>query len=193
VRLSNRLKWLGVVALACIVGGVGLYLAVFKGNTNSQKPIVSFLGFTNLSGKRLATFAMTNASSSPVALGVDCFQELVSGNWTRRALTNGSTVTPEAHAWLSSFMDWGGRDNLDSGEGFVFHAAAPITNGSWRIQFLIQERDARDGWRSMWKTIPSNSWAIPSDPKRPNRRFFGWRIFSGPRYTITTPEVPEFQ
>ena len=49
---------------------------------------------------------------------------------------------------------------------------------------LCKEAEKQPGYVSYFALRDTN-------PTKPNRRFFGYRVFSGRRYTFTSPEVPQ--
>jgi hypothetical protein len=190
---SKQTKWIGAAMFAlAIVGFLALLSGSLAYRPTSRDASVTFLGYTNVTGKgRCVIFSITNTSRPRIALLLDSFEEDLAGSWTRRPLTlpSGMHITPEAHAWMSSFVGW--KENLASGDGFIFHVAAPTTNAPWRIRFIAQQRDGWDRWRGMVGMTRPNSIVLFDKPSDPNRRFFGHRVFSGRRYTFLSPEVPQ--
>src|SRR5438105_1986598 len=130
---------------------------------SSQRASVTFLGFTNVPANgRCAIFSLTNASSVLNGFLVDSFEESISGVWARRGLTNGTGLTSQAHAWLSGFLGW--QDSLEPGKTAVFCVPRPVSNGSWRVCFICQEREPKDAWRSFWGTGTPSSAVFVAKP-----------------------------
>jgi hypothetical protein len=139
----------------------------------SEDATVLLIGFTNISSKgKHAMFCFTNNTTTHIAFVPDSLEQKVEGAWVRTPLTGraGRVV----RNWI------GLREELSPEGAFNFYV--PTTNGgTWRLVFMCHERArVRDSVSDVYRHVTdTNAAAVQS------------RVFSGRRYSLTTPEVNE--
>ena len=199
---------LGCAGLLVVIlaGGIGRESAPLTGSSAPPNASISFLGFTNIPGKgQYARFCFTNESTRSIAVTVDSFDESVAGHWVNRRLAtnlgnNNIQFINGGARWLKGFM--GFQNSLAARASFVFCAPAPsfvgwqdlgpdeqasvyIPSPVWRMSFLCQARESKDGFREFFGRATPNSIVLPNAPNARPRL----QIFSGARVSVLSPEV----
>jgi hypothetical protein len=131
------------------------------------------LGFTNRPAANSAIFFLTNNTRAHLACIPEAFEQIQAGTWVRTSLTGyGSRVVRN---WV------GVKEELLPHEAFTFSVPPPTNGGTWRLIFMCQEQTqvvdpVVDTVRHITDT---------------NAMKTQLRQFSGRRYDVTSPEVPQ--
>src|SRR2546421_108966 len=114
-----------------------------------------------------------------IVAGLGCVGLLVvilaGGIGRESAALTGSSAPPNASV---SFVGW---QDLGPDEQASVYIPSPV----WRMSFLCQARESKDGFREFFGRATPNSIVLPNAPNARPRL----QIFSGARVSVLSPEV----
>ena len=154
--LLMRKTFIIISGVLIAVFALWLMLVVGQRRTDWPKLSVTLLGYTNnATGSRLATFAVTNLSQSPVIREAGYSIQSPGSN-----LQNGNNIS-----W--NLFTGGRNSRLQPGEAETLLVVTPTNQSSWRILFSVRypESMATRVVRETldWASIPGHSFSFQSD------------------------------
>ena len=168
-------RLLTIVLLVLVVGAVVIFLFVRSGirarASARQDASLLCLDMTNLPAGRFAVFSLTNGTGHHIVCIPEAFEQAKTNTWVRTSLTGRGSL--QVRNWV------GVREELEPGESFTFMVPPPITNGTWRLVFMCQERAL------VVDSVTDTARQLTDSKSRNNNL----RQFSGRRYYITSSSV----